>query len=169
MNLRVQKRLASQILKCSPDRVIFDENNLDEIKEAITKRDIKSLIADKLIQKKPVKGISKVRTRKIQQQKRKGLRKGAGSRKGRRSARAPSKRIWINKIRVQREFLKILKTKELLLHETYKNLMAKAKGGFFRSRKHLKVFIEENKLFKKTEIAHQKSQINKKINNNKNQ
>ncbi len=150
MDLKVQKRLASQILKCSPDRVLFDENSLEEIKEAITKRDIKSLIADRIIQKKPKKGISKVRATKIKLQKRKGLRKGAGSRKGKPTSRVPSKKIWMSKIRVQRAFLNEIKQKQLITRETYKSLLSKAKGGFFRSRTHMKIYIGENNLFSKT-------------------
>jgi len=149
MNLAVQKRLAAQILKCSPSRVLFDENSLEDIKEAITKRDIKSLIADKIIQKIPKKGISQSRTRKIKIQKSKGLRKGPGSRKGKPTSRISSKTSWMNKIRVQRRFLQEAKAKKLISQEAYKNLAAKAKGGFFRSKNHLKIYIGENNLFQK--------------------
>ena len=44
MNLKVQRRLAAQILKCGFDRVIFNKDKIDLIKESITKADIKSLI-----------------------------------------------------------------------------------------------------------------------------
>ena len=72
MKLRIQKRLAAQILKCSEKRILFDSSRLDEIKEAITKADIRGLIAIKAITKKPVKGISKVRVRKRKRQRSKG-------------------------------------------------------------------------------------------------
>lgn len=149
MNLQVQKRLAAQILKCSPKRIVFDEHSLEDIKEAITKRDIKSLIADKIIQSKPARGISKASTRKNKNQKRKGLQKGQGSRKGKPTARVSKKENWMNKIRVQRTFLKNLKEKQLIDNKTFTTIMARAKGGFFRNRKHLKGYLEENKLFKK--------------------
>ena len=53
MDLKVQKRLAAQIFGCSPDRVVFDNDRLDDIKQAITKRDLKLLIGDGAITKKP--------------------------------------------------------------------------------------------------------------------
>ena len=44
MQLKIQKRLASQILKSSQKRIVFDTTRLEDIKEAITKVDIKALI-----------------------------------------------------------------------------------------------------------------------------
>jgi len=44
MKLNLQKRLAAQILKCSEKRIQLDTTRLSDIKEAITKADIKSLI-----------------------------------------------------------------------------------------------------------------------------
>ena len=35
MELKLQKRLASQLLKCSPKRIHFDAERLEDIKEAI--------------------------------------------------------------------------------------------------------------------------------------
>ena len=43
MKLNTQKRIAATILECSPSRVILDEERLEEIKEAITKTDIRGL------------------------------------------------------------------------------------------------------------------------------
>ena len=42
MELKVQKRLAAQIFQCSPKRVIFNPEKLTEIKEGITKGDVRS-------------------------------------------------------------------------------------------------------------------------------
>jgi len=148
MELKIQKRLAAQILKCSPKRILFDQNRLDEIKESITKADLKSLIKDRAIIRKPVKGISRVRIRRRKVQKRKGRQKGPGSRKGKRTARLSKKREWINTIRIQRKFLKMLKEKGAINSSTYQNLYRKSKGGFFRSKRHIKMYIEENKLAK---------------------
>ena len=60
MKLNVQKRVAAGVLKCSPKRVVFDSDRLDEIKEAITKSDLRGLISDRAIVKKSIKGTSKV-------------------------------------------------------------------------------------------------------------
>lgn len=149
MELKVQKRLAGGVMKCSPHRVRFDTQRLSDIKEAITKTDIKSLIGEGAIIKKPVKGISKVRSRKIKIQKQKGRQKGRGSKKGSRKSRLSQKNAWIKRVRIQREFLAVLKDKKHISSKTFRMLYKKIKGGFFRSKRHIKLFLEEKNLFNK--------------------
>jgi large subunit ribosomal protein L19e len=149
MKLNLQKRLAAQILKCSEKRIRLDPARLSDIKEAITKADIKSLIFDNAITKKPLKNTSKYRARKKAMQKKKGRQRGHGSRKGTESARFSKKRTWINKIRLQRRFLKDIKKKKLITPAVYQQLYMKAKGGFFRNKKHIKLYLEEHNLIKK--------------------
>jgi len=149
LKLEVQKRLAATIMKCSAKKVWADPKNMSEIKEAITKIDIKSLIKKGLIKRKPDIGISKFRARKIKTQKSKGKQKGAGSRKGKRTARLNKKEAWIGKIRIQRQFLKDLRDKELINTKTYRELYLKSKGGFFRSKRHIKLYLEEHNIIKK--------------------
>jgi large subunit ribosomal protein L19e len=144
--MKTQKRLAAQILNCSEKRIMLDKERLEDIKEAITKADIRSLVKDGAIKRKPVKGISKVRTRKRKGQKRRGQRRGLGKRKGKSTARLPKKKAWMNKIRIQRRFLKELREKGLIKKSTYRELYSKASGGFFRSKRHLKLYITDNKL-----------------------
>ena len=146
--LKTQKRLAAQILKCSEKKIWLDSTRLDDIKEAITKADIKSLIADKGIKKKPIKGVSKFWAKKRKVQKRKGRQRGPGSKKGKKKARLPKKKAWMNKIRIQRTFLKELREKGIITKSNYRMLYSKAKGGFFRSKAHIKLFIEEHNLAK---------------------
>ena len=148
MNLELQRRLASQILKCSPKRVVFDSERLEEIDESITKADIRSLIIDKAISKKPKEGSSRARARKIHRQKRKGKRSGHGSRKGTAKAREDKKEKWMNHIRKQRAFLKNLRDDGKVDTSVYRNLYLKAKGGFFRSIRHIKIYLEEHDLMK---------------------
>lgn len=145
MKLTVQKRLASRIFNCSAKHIHFDPERLDEIKEAITKADIRRLILDHAIVRMPIVHISRARARKIQQQKSKGLRKGQGSKKGKKTARAPKKRMWINKIRAQRALLKVLKQKKHISNVAFKDLSAKSSGGFFRSTRHIKIYVDSNK------------------------
>jgi large subunit ribosomal protein L19e len=149
MAWQIQKKLASQILKCSKKRIWFDPNSPDEIKEAITKVDVRSLINKGIIKRKPMKGISKSRARKRKEQRKKGRQKGSGSRKGKRTARLPKKRAWIGKIRIQRMFLKSLRDKKLIEVATYRTLYGKCSGGFFRSKRHIKLYIDEHELIKK--------------------
>ena len=80
-NLKTQKRLAAEILGVGIHRVKFMPDRLDEIKEAITRKDIEELIKDKAIVKKPVKGYKRRAGRKRQERKRKGRKRGPGKRK----------------------------------------------------------------------------------------
>jgi len=149
MNLSVQKRLAASILKCSPKRVWLDSTRMADIKESITKADIRGLVMEGSIRLKPVTSISKGRQRAIKRQKSKGLRKGKGSKKGKKTARLPKKEAWMGKVRIQREFLKELRGKQIIPTSKYRELYLKSKGGFFRSKRHIKLFIEEQGLVKK--------------------
>jgi large subunit ribosomal protein L19e len=144
MNLKVQKRLASQILNCSPDRVVFDDNRLEDIKQAITNRDLRLLIGDGAISKKAGNFTSKVRARKLAVQKRKGRRAGPGSMKGKATARANPKQIWMHSIRVQRAFLALLLEKNIITRLAYRELYLKSKGGYFRSKRHIKLYLVDH-------------------------
>jgi large subunit ribosomal protein L19e len=144
----VQKRLAAQVLKCSPKRVVFDNSRLSDIKEAITKADIRGLIRDRAIIAIPARGVSRHRARERQDKRISGQRRGPGKRKGKSTARLPHKDAWIAKIRNQRGFLQELKEKKMLESKDFRMLYLKAKSGFFRSRRHIKLFMAEHKLVK---------------------
>ena len=146
MKLNTQKRLAGKVAKVSPKRIKLDMENAEEIKESITKADIRGLIKDKAIIVKKKKGVSRASANKIKVQKSKGRRKGAGRLKGKKTARAPKKDTWMKKIRLQRAFLKELKEKKIIDTKIHSELYKKAKGGFFRSKRHMKIYIEEHNL-----------------------
>jgi large subunit ribosomal protein L19e len=152
MDLSVQKRLVGQIAKKSRKKVVFNTENLDDIKESITKQDLRALIKNGTITVKPIRGISRGRIRKNKLQKRKGRQRGMGSRKGKAGARQNRKETWIHKIRAQRQLLKKLRAKELISIQDYHMLYLKAKGGFFRNTRHIKIFIQEHKLIKEKTI-----------------
>ena len=148
MKLNTQKKIAASVLGCSKNRVVLDVERLEEIKEAITKTDIRSLIKDGAIKEKPIKGTSKSRARKIKTQKRKGQKAGSGSRKGKATARKPKKEAWMSKIRIQRKFIKELKDKGIVDTKQHSELRSKSKGGFFRSKRHIKIFLDKLKVKK---------------------
>jgi large subunit ribosomal protein L19e len=124
--------------------VRFEQEALDEVKEAITKSDIKSLIKRKAIVEIPAHGVSRVRARELRHQRSMGRRRGMGSRKGRASARTSPKEGWMAKARLQRSFVKMLKEKELITPEAFRELYLKIKGGFFRNKRHIKIYMEEH-------------------------
>lgn len=143
-----QKRIAAGILKCSPRKVTFTPEKLAEIKEAITKQDVKTLISDGLIKRVRSNRQSRSRTRLRAGQRRKGRQRGPGSRKGRASARLSGKSRWIARIRLQRVLLKELKASKSISQSAYRELYMKSKGGFFRSRRHIELYLTEREMKK---------------------
>ncbi len=137
MDVKFQRRLAAEILKCGEERVWIDPNALDEVKEAVTREDIRMLIKRGLIQKKQKKGTSRVRANHIKMQKEKGRRKGPGSRKGKKYARYPRKLRWMKNIRAIRATLKELRDSGQIDRHTYRRFYLLAKGGTFRNKNHL--------------------------------
>ena len=152
MDLRLQRRLAAEVLECGMNRVWFDPSALDEIASAATKEDIRRLIERGLIKRKPVKGISRARINKKKAQRRKGRRRGHGSRKGKKTARMPRKRAWVLRIRALRRRLRYLRDTGQIDRRTYRMLYMKAKGGEFRSVAHLNAYLESQGLIKKEAV-----------------
>ena len=146
MMLTVQRRLAADVLNCSPKDVRFEESKLKEIKEAITRTDIRVLVAQGIIKKSTKSEASRGRARENHIQKVKGNRKGQGSRKGTKNARESTKELWMNKVRSQRELIRDLKERNKISNETFRDLYLKVKGGFFRNKRHIKLFIGEKEL-----------------------
>lgn len=142
MDLKSQRRMAAEVLGVGESRVWMNPEELDSIDEAITRKDIRNLIEGGAIQKKKVKGTSKARAKKNKKQKQKGRRKGHGSRKGTQKARKSEKDQWMQTIRALRSDLKEMRDEEEISQEQYRELYRKAKGGFFRNRKHLKNYVE---------------------------
>lgn len=149
----MQKKLAASVRSISTKRVRLDLDRLEalgltieNLKEAITKRDIKNYIGNGVIKILPAYGTSKSRIRKNLIQRRKGKQRGFGRRKGKMTARNPRKAEWIRDIRKQRAFIKLLRVKSIIENDVYKNLYMKVKGGFFRNKNHIKIYIKEHGL-----------------------
>jgi large subunit ribosomal protein L19e len=149
MSLKNQKRIAASVLNCSPHRVRFDTSRLGDIKEAITKSDLRGLVAEGAIRKNPITGVSRGRARALADKKRRGQRRGPGSRKGTATARQSKKITWINKIRSQRKLIAWLIEKNYIDRSTYNLLYRRAAGGFFRNVRHIKLYLEERRIAKK--------------------
>lgn len=142
--LRLQRRLAADILKVGRNKVVFNPAKLKESSEGITRADVRGLIIKGAIGKKPHVGNSRGRLRKIKAQKKKGRRKGPATRKGSWNVRTGGKkRRWINKIRPQRKLLKTLRDKEVIKPSVYRKLYRIAKSGYFRNKAHLKLYLSK--------------------------
>lgn len=148
MKLTTQKRLAAHVMKCGQTRVWMDPDFEDEISLAITRDDIRRLVDEGAIQKKPVQGVSRGRARYNLRQKRKGQRSGPGRKKGKATSKLSSKDRWMMKIRPMRKELRKLRDEGKLAPKVYRELYLKAKGNAFRNTAHLRTYISERRLSK---------------------
>ena len=142
MDLKNQKRMAAEILKCGHSRVWLDPNRIEDIADAITRADIRTAIESGTIRALPQKGISRGRARYMAAQKAKGRRRGQGSRKGTQGARTPRKRRWIQTIRPIRVELAKLRDEGAITKAVYREFYMKAKGGMFKSRNNLLMHLK---------------------------
>lgn len=131
MNLSKKKQLASKVLKTGKKRIHFNSDNLAEIKEAITKQDIKDLHAEGIITIKPIKGRKRIKRRKT--------RRGPG--KIKKTVRR-RKQTYVKITRKLREYLKHLKERGLITNELFLKLRKKIRMRDFRSKAHLKEHLE---------------------------
>jgi len=146
--MKTQRRLAADILDISPKHIKFDPEQLEQVEDAISRQDIRDLIDEGVITKKHRDHQSRSKAKHKKKQKSKGRRRGKGSIKSGTNARQPRKQTWMNKIRAQRKLLKQLKENNRIENKTYRNMYRKAKGGYFRSKRHIKLYLEQNELFK---------------------
>lgn len=148
MNVKNQKNLAARLFRVGKGRVYFNPLKLDEIKKAITRKDIKNLIDVKVsegdrrpIEIMPKKGVCRARARHRNIQRAKGRQRGHGNRKGTFNARIGIKTTWITKIRVLRKVLTEMRSKKEINTNEYRKLYLLSKGNFFRNKKHLQEYI----------------------------
>merc|ERR1712083_410078 len=90
-SLKLQKRLAASVMKCGQKKVWLDPNEINEIANANSRQNIRKLIKDGLVIKKPVAVHSRSRVREAAEARRKGRHTGHGKRKGTKDARCPLK------------------------------------------------------------------------------
>ena len=134
MNLNKKKKLAVRALNVGRNRIVFVDGRLDEIKEAITKKDIKDLVREGAIRIKEVSG-----------------RKAINKRNRKRSYGKIKKKIKLRKreyviiTRKLRRYIKTLSVKGKIKIVDYKLLRKKIRNKEFRSLGQFKDYIKELK------------------------
>ena len=147
--LSSQRRLAAQILKVGQNRVWVDPQRMDDVGAAITREEVKKLIHEKVITATPEKGVSRARAKTIQEKKRKGRRKGVGSKTGAGYAKSSKKEVWMSRIRSLRKRLRELKATRVITETTYRKMYGVAGSGRFESVADLERYLKAHDLWRK--------------------
>ena len=131
MNLRNKKDLAANTLGVGKGRIVFVEERISEIKEAITKQDIRGLVESGAIQVKPVKGR---RTNVSRKNKR-----GPGKIKLKVNKR---KQEYVTITRKLRSYVAELKNQGKLTSEESTEIRKRIRNRAYKSKANLKSYIE---------------------------
>jgi len=128
MNLKSKKSLAARTFGVGLKRIIFSNSRLDEIKEAITKQDIRDLQRDGAITIKDIGG----RRRKIARKKK----RSTGNIKKKVKKR---KREYVILTRKLRKHVAEIKGK--LTRKEIEDIRKKIKNRFFKDKSHIKKYL----------------------------
>ncbi len=129
MNLNKKKSLAIRTLKVGKQRIVFLHSRLDEIKEAITKQDIRDLQKEGAILVKEIKGRKKVEKRNNRSPG--NIRKKVNKRK----------QEYVIMTRKLRKYVAEMKKQGKLSKEEVIDMRKKIRNKIFRSKAHLKEYM----------------------------
>lgn len=130
MDLSKKKALAARTLNVGEGRIRFNVNSISEIKEAITKQDIRDLVTAKAIFVKEAKGRKANEKRK---------RRRAGSIRMRPNSR---KKDYMTITRKLRNYLKEIRKQDKISYEEFIELRKGIRSREFRNKTHLKEHIQ---------------------------
>ena len=130
MKLDKKKNLAAKVLKVGKNKLIFDSSKLSEIKEAITKQDIRDLHSQGVIKIKDTRGKKKVVKRKRRRQ---------GSIKKKVKKR---KQEYVKITRKLRNYILELKKQGKIDQENYIRLRKEVKARDFKSKAQLRDILQ---------------------------
>ena len=127
MKLDLKKNLAAKTLKVGRDKVQFDNTRLDEIKEAITRQDIRDLLASNAIKIKENKG------------RKTNVKRNNRRRTGKVKMKVKTrKQDYVKMTRKLRAYIKELKKQGKMDVEEYKDKRKKIRNKIYKSKRNLK-------------------------------
>lgn len=131
MKLNKKKELAAKALKVGKDRISFVDARLEDIKEAITKQDIKDLKEEGAIIVKEVKGRKKKINTKRKRRSIGNIRKKVNTRK----------RDYVIITRKLRRYVRELKEQGKLSGDEVKDIRKRIRNKEFKSKAHMKQLL----------------------------